>query len=258
MWFKIKSYFQFLLKSTNQHGVHSPFVYNLVTKCFYTKTNANQLKKFNNVKNWLYTNNTKILVSDFGKGSKVFKSNERNVSKIAKIAGISNKKAHLLMRVCSYFNFENILEIGTSVGLGTSAMCIGNSTAKITTLEGCTNTSAIAQKLFNLFNFNNIQIKTGDFSKTISQITAHQQFDFIYFDGNHQKDPTLQYFNECLKSAHNNTLWVFDDIYWSKEMQETWEFIKNHPKVTVTINTYYLGFVFFRTEQKKEHFTIRV
>ncbi|OED45204.1 hypothetical protein AB832_01485 [Flavobacteriaceae bacterium (ex Bugula neritina AB1)] len=39
MLFKIKTYIQFLLKATNQHGVHSPFVYTLVTKCFYDRKN---------------------------------------------------------------------------------------------------------------------------------------------------------------------------------------------------------------------------
>ena len=32
-----KKYLLFLWKSTNQHGVHSPFVFRLVTKCFYNK-----------------------------------------------------------------------------------------------------------------------------------------------------------------------------------------------------------------------------
>ena len=35
------SYLQFLVKSTNQHGVHSPFVYNYITKGLYdVKKNA--------------------------------------------------------------------------------------------------------------------------------------------------------------------------------------------------------------------------
>ena len=153
MWFKIKSYLQFLFKSTNQHGVHSPFVYNLVTNCFYKKTSTAQITLFEKVKNNLYLNNSIITVSDFGKGSKVFKSNQRKVAEIAKIAGISNKKARLLIRFCSYFNFENTLEIGTSVGLGTAAICIGNNNAKITTLEGCKNTATVAQNLFEKFNF---------------------------------------------------------------------------------------------------------
>ena len=41
-------------------------------------------------------------------------------------------------------------------------------------------------------------------------------------------------------------------------MTEAWEIIKNHPKVTVTINTFYWGIVCFRKEQIKEHFTIRM
>ncbi|RXP47088.1 class I SAM-dependent methyltransferase [Lutibacter sp. HS1-25] len=258
MWFKIKSYFHFLIKSTNQHGVHSPFVYHLVTNCFYKKTNTSHLKIFKKVKNWLHLNKTTITVSDFGKGSKVFKSNQRKVAEIAKIAGISNKKAFLLMRICTYFNFENILEIGTSVGLGTAAISIGNNTAKITTLEGCKNTAAVAQKVFEQFNFNNIKCIVGNFDNTLPLITKNKQLDLVYFDGNHQKEPTLNYFNECLKAAHNNTVFIFDDINWTKEMQETWEIIKNHPKVSVTIDTYFWGFVFFRKEQKKEHFTIRI
>ena len=39
MLFQIKSYLQFLWHSKNEHGVHSPFVFSLVTKCFYDKKN---------------------------------------------------------------------------------------------------------------------------------------------------------------------------------------------------------------------------
>ena len=41
-------------------------------------------------------------------------------------------------------------------------------------------------------------------------------------------------------------------------MTETWHIIKQHPKVTVTIDIFHLGIVFFRKEQAKEHFTIRL
>lgn len=258
MWFKIKSYFTFLLKSTNQHGVHSPFVYDLVTKCFYKKTKLQDKNLFKKIKKRLLSNHKTIEITDFGKGSKVFKNNLRIVSKITKVAGISNKRAYLLITIIKYFNFQNMLEIGTSVGLGTNAMYIGNPKASISTLEGCENTANIAQESFNYFNFKNINLVIGNFQNTLPIILETTNFDLVYFDGNHQKKPTLDYFKSCLEQAQNNSVYIFDDINWSQEMQNTWNEIKEHPKVTVTIDIFYWGIVFFRKEQQKQHFTIRV
>lgn len=257
MWFKIKSYITFLIKSTNQHGVHSPFVYDLVTNCFYKKTDSLKISDFRKVKNSLNKNNEFITITDFGKGSKVFKSNDRKVADIAKIAGISSKKALLLIRVVEHFNFSNILEIGTSVGLATSTLSIANPSSNITSLEGCENTAKIAQNLFQEHSLNNIKLFVGNFKNTLPFTLEKKQFDFIYFDGNHQKEPTLNYFEQCLSAVHNNSVFIFDDINWSQEMQEAWLEIKKHPKVSVTIDTYFWGFVFFRKEQNKQDFIIR-
>jgi predicted O-methyltransferase YrrM len=259
MLFQIKSYLQFLWHSKNEHAVHSPFVFNLITKCFYdTKTKPEYaiLKKYRNL---LLENNTTIEVTDFGAGSKVFKSNTREISKIAKTAGISPKRSELLFRIVHYFQPESILEIGTSLGLATSAFSVGNLKSKITTLEGCPETAKIAQEQFQKFNFKNIKSEVSEFSSYLSDFRLSTfNFQLIYFDGNHQKQATLDYFELLLPTITNETVWIFDDIHWSSEMEEAWEIIKNHPAVTVTIDTFQWGLVFFRREQPKEHFTIRV
>ncbi|MDO9038458.1 MAG: class I SAM-dependent methyltransferase, partial [Lutibacter sp.] len=136
VWFKIRSFFLFLWASTNKHGVHSPFVYDLVTNCFNAPTNPSKTATFKKIQKLLFSNQNSINITDYGKGSSVFKSNVRKVSDIAKIAGITQKKAALLLRMADYFNPNNILEIGTSVGLGTSVLSIGNPDAQIVTLEG--------------------------------------------------------------------------------------------------------------------------
>ncbi|MCG1036649.1 O-methyltransferase [Polaribacter sargassicola] len=254
----IIEYLYFLLKSTNQHGVHSPFIYNLTTKCFYTKQNHKLWDRFKKVKQQLLENKKVIKVTDFGSGSKVFKSNKRKVSKIAKIAGISSKKAKTLIKIVDYFKPTNILEIGTSIGLGTSAIKIANKNALITTLEGCTETSKIANDLFINNKFDKINIITGGFKTTLPQTVKNNKFDFIYFDGNHTKTSTLHYFETCLETTNNNSVWIFDDIYWSDEMKQAWIEIKKHNKVTVTVDVFHFGIVFFRKEQAKEHFKIRV
>jgi len=256
----ITSYFKFLIHSTNQHGVHSPFVYNFITKCLYKKlpdTDKNIQIILKN-RNLLLNNNQKINVTDFGAGSKVFDSNLRSISKIAKNAGISKKRGKLLYKIVQYFSIEQILEIGTSVGLATTYLSFANSKAKIQTLEGCVETAKIAQNVFESLELNNINLEIGDFKNTLPTIIKNKKYDLIFFDGNHQKNATINYFEQCLDTIHNETVFIFDDIHWSKSMESAWEYIADHPKVTISIDTFQWGIVFFRKEQVKEKFIMRV
>lgn len=255
MWYTIISYIKFLLQSTNQHGVHSPFVYNLVTQCFYDKTAFTTYTEIVSYRQELLRNDSVISITDLGSGSKTHKSNERRLAAIAKGSGTSIKRAKLLYRLTSYLECNAILELGTSLGIATQAMHLGKTDAKITSIEGCPNTSVFTKQL--LQNYNSISILTGDFNTYIPELKTNS-YDLIFFDGNHNKKATLEYFESLLPTAHNNTVFIFDDINWSKGMTEAWEIIKNHPQVTITIDTYYWGFVFFRIEQVKEHFRIRV
>ena len=256
----IKSYLKFIWNSTNAHGVHSPFVFNLVQKCFYDKTNYPEYSFLEEYRNSLLQNKNTIEVTDFGAGSRVFKSNRRAVNQIARNAGISTDRAKLLFRVVHYFQPKSILEIGTSLGLATSALALNDFSA-VTTLEGCPNTMAIAK--------NQLQLQLPEFSKKINFVNAEfssylknrklttDNRQLIFFDGNHSKQATLEYFELLLPTIDNETVWIFDDIHWSAEMEEAWEIMKQNPKVTVTIDTFHWGFVFFRSEQVKEDFIVR-
>ena len=266
MLFQIKSYLQFLWHSKNEHAVHSPFVFNLLTKCFYDKKSKPEYAVLRKYRNSFLANNNMIEVTDFGAGSKVFKSNTRVISKIAKTAGISPKRAELLFRITNYFQPDSILEIGTSLGLATSALSLGSRSvgrkATIITLEGCPETAKIAQLQFQKFNFDNVKSAVTTFNSYLekwnsSPNTNTEHFSLIYFDGNHSKKATLEYFEVLLPTITNETVWIFDDIHWSPQMEETWKIIKKHQKVTVTIDTFQWGLVFFRKEQPKEHFVIR-
>lgn len=268
MLFQIKSYLQFLWHSKNEHAVHSPFVFNLLTKCFYDRKSKPEYQVLKNYRNSLLENNKTIEVTDFGAGSKVFKSNTRAINKIARTAGISPKRARLLFRIANYFQADpsdsepaeqTILELGTSLGLATAALALGNPKAKITTLEGCSNTLSIANTQLQQFGLTHVNSVVTQFETYLDNLRLSPlDFRLIYFDGNHSKKATLEYFELLLPSISNDTVWIFDDIHWSKEMEEAWKTIQKHPKVTVTIDTFQWGLVFFRREQPKEHFIIRV
>ena len=254
--YQIKSYLKFLLRSTNQHGVHSPFVFDLVTQCFYETKRYPEYSILKKHRQNLLNNKATIEVKDFGAGSRVFKGNTRRVSAIAKNAGITPKRQLLLFRMTRFFKSENILELGTSLGLGTVALSLGNPSANVTTVEGCPQTSKQAQDLFDSFKLNNIQLHNETFEAFFGRNIEH--FDLAYVDGNHNKDRTLQYFQLLLDGVHNDSILLFDDIYWSPAMTEAWQEIMAHPKVTVSIDTFQWGLICFRKEQKKEHFSIRL
>ena len=234
-------------------------MFDLVTKCFYDKKKYPEYSILKNYRNALLKNKNTIVVTDFGAGSRVFKSNTRAVNQIAKNAGISPKRAELLFRLVRYFQPESILEIGTSLGLATSALALGNPKAKTTTLEGCLNTLNQCQLQLQKFNINHVECINTKFDDYFNSFDFRPStFDFIYFDGNHSKAATLEYFELLLPTITNDSVWIFDDIHWSTDMEEAWKTIQQHPKVKVTIDTFQWGIVFFRSEQEKEHFVIRI
>jgi len=175
---------------------------------------------------------------------------------IAKHAGATRKRTKLLARLVHYFEAKHILELGTSLGIATAALA-SRKGSEVTTLEGCPATQGIAKKQLTKFGLNNIRYDCDHFRESIKKVYS-KSFDLVYFDGNHSKDATLEYVQQLLPTHHNDSVWIFDDIHWSSSMTEAWEAIKAMPEVTVTVDCYWFGMVFFRKEQQEEHFRIRV
>jgi len=236
--------------------VHSPFVYDLVTKCFNDKKIYPEYEILKSHRKALRSDSSMVEMKDFGQGSRVFKGNARKVSAVVKNAGMRKKRQKLLFRMAKYFKSETILELGTSLGLGTVALSLSNEFSAINTVEGCPNTLSKAQEYFEKFNLHNIQIHQELFSEFLENTST--QFDLIFIDGDHNGERTLGYFNSLLNNVHNDSLIIFDDIYWSKDMTVAWQKIIANEKVTVSIDTFQWGLVFFRKEQPKQHFVIRI
>lgn len=252
-----KSLIKFLRLSKNKHGVHSPFVYGLVTNCFNDKTKYAGYQILKSHRKALKKDNSVIEMKDFGQGSRVFKGPNRKISAVFKNAGMKKDRQKLLFRIASYLKCENMLEFGTSLGLGTTALSLSNEFAHVHTVEACANTAETAKEYFNKFGLKNIELHQETFSEFITK-NPSETFDLIFIDGDHNGERTLSYFNSLLKNIHNGSVIIFDDIYWSRDMTEAWQEIIANEKVTVSIDTFQWGIVFFRKEQTKEHFVIRV
>jgi len=253
-----KDFFLHKLNAKTRHGVHSPFIYRLVDEVIYNKNDDKAYAEVESIRKELLVDDHTIIVLDLGAGSHVNNNRQKKISDIAAHALKSPKLAQLLYRITTDLQPKNIIELGTCLGVTTIYLQKAAPDSKVYTLEGSPETAEVAKRVFTKAGLNNIELITGNFDNTLPGIiNSLDKVDFMFVDGNHQKDATLRYFEWCLPKVHENTLLIFDDIYWSEGMKEAWAQIKAHPRVIVTVDLFWIGLVFFRKGQEKEDFKIR-
>jgi len=245
-------------KHRNGYGIHSPFLYNFVRNVLYGNNYFYAYDDIAELRYELLESKKKINITDFGAGSKVMKTNTRKVKDIARYSAIREKFGEMLFRTVEHYKPKIILELGTSLGLGTLYLAMPDKRASVYTIEGCPETAKVASENFAEMNAENIKQIIGNIDDKLPELLNNlKTVDFVYFDGNHQKEASLKYFNQCLKKANNETIFYFDDIHWSKEMEEAWEEIKRNEKVRLSIDLFFSGLVFFKKELSKENFVVK-
>jgi len=253
-----KDYLLHRLRAKSRHGVHSPFVYRLVDTIIYDVSDKKVYAEVENIRKMLLADDNTITVTDLGAGSHVNNNRQKKISDIAAHALKPPKLAQLLYRIAADLQPHNIIELGTCLGVTTIYLQKAAPEAKVYTLEGSPETAAVAKDTFNKAGLNNIELITGNFDDTLpGVINSLDKVDLVFVDGNHQKAATLKYFEWCLPKVHEGTLLIFDDIYWSEGMKQAWTEIKAHPQVTVTVDLFWIGLVYFKEGRAKEDFLIR-
>lgn len=239
--------------------MHSPFLFDFITHVLNDKKKYDCYAAIEKQRQVLLNNESVIEIEDFGAGSAVMKSSKRLVKKIAASSLKPTKFAQLLFRIVHYYQPSNILELGTSLGITTCYLAEGNKQANIFTCEGSAAISAIAQNNFAKLQLNNIELVQGNFAATLQPLLNKiGKIDLAFIDGNHRKQPTIEYFQLLLQHSHFNTILIFDDIHWSAEMEEAWRFIQQDPVVTMSIDLFFIGLIFINPDFRvKQHFSIR-
>lgn len=257
-FFQIVSFIKFLLKADTEHAVHSPFIFLFVTKVLRQKSYGNlDLKQLEAFKNQLEKDKRLIEINDLGAGSLINKKKKRSIADLAKNSSKPKFLLEILYKTSSFYQPKSILELGTSIGLSGIYLKKGQASGQTLSIEGCTNTSKIAIENFSKNQFENFEIINQNFDDFLEHLNPNQFFDLIFIDGNHQKEATLNYFEKLKNHINNDCILIFDDIHWSTGMMEAWNEIKNDPLVKVSVDIYWMGFVFFKKELSKQHFVIR-
>ena len=254
-------YCYYWLTASNKkgHGMHSPYVFKLIQDVLLDERKFYQFECIEQLRRHLLNDETEIEVVDFGAGSKNLSHKKRKISAIAKSSLKPKKYAQLLFRMVDYYQPQTIVELGSSLGITTSYLASANSNSKVFTFEGAPSIAKIAQQNFKQLQLNNIQLTVGNFDDTLKgELSKIDSIDFAFIDGNHRFEPTINYFNHLLFKANDQSIFILDDIHWSKEMEQAWQYVQQHEQVTATIDLFFIGVVVFNKDFKiKQHFTVK-
>ena len=260
-WQLANKYLRHYMSASNSkgHGVHSPFVFHFITSVLNDRRRFYCLDAIEALRTDLRNDATVLQIEDFGAGSVTAASQQRTVKSIASSALKPPKFAALFHRLTLHFNPKTIIELGTSLGISTAAFATACPNAAVFTFEGASAVAKKAAEHFNRLQLRNIEIIEGNFDDTLPPfLQKNKHIGLGYVDGNHRKEPTLRYFNQLLEKCNEDSVLIFDDIHWSREMEEAWEVIKQHPSVTLTLDLFFIGIVFFRKENRiPQHFRLR-
>lgn len=252
----IREYIKYRINAQQRHGVHSPFVYDFGDKCISAKVPKNIINEFKEFKSALLKDKTSIEVQDLGAGSKKL-NKKRTVQQIAKVSGSTKKYGMLLYRLVAHYKVKEVLELGTSLGIGTYWLTAGSKDLNTTTVEGCSHTFNYTkihfpEKLKPQVNFIN-----SSFTDYLKGLSNRVPFDLIFIDGDHQGKSLHEQLNLLEPFIHDETIIVLDDIRWSKGMLEAWEGLISNQDYHLTLDLFKMGIIVRRHHQQKEHFIIR-
>ncbi len=260
IFFRVTGYLKYLAFSMNRkgHGIHSPFVFDIISRLFPNKIDSEALSRIENLRARLKKDKRTIEITDMGAGSDAKGNSARKVSDIVRLSAVPKKYGVLLSNLAREFGNPVIIELGTSFGISTMYMASGCSDATVFTLEGSRAVAEIAESNFKEAGFAKIKVLSGAFEERLPEIkNMGIKPGLVFIDGNHRRKPLLEYFDTVAEISDPKTVVIIDDINYSKEVNEAWTVIKAHEKVSVTIDIFRMGIVFFRKGIGHKNYVIR-
>ena len=241
------------------YSAHSPFIYQFMKEVMGKRGESTIFNRIESKRSEMIRSKSAIPFLEYGAGSAAGgNTSTRRITDIAKNSLSGKWQCSIMHNLVKQYNSNNILEIGTSLGISTAYLSAANLNAKIITLEGNPDSARIAKGIWQDLGLGSIDVREGEFGSTISAAT--DEFDVIdlaFLDGNHRKQATIDYFNLLKPKATQKSVFVIDDIYWSKGMHEAWNEIIQDESVAFSIDLFRMGIVFFdRSVMPKQHFKL--
>ncbi len=206
---KIATRLLYKVRHHKGHGVHSPFVFDLINNVIEEKRSY---YSYQEIQSFLDQNHPKKL---------------------------SLKKEDLLsFRLVNYFGAHKILEIGA--GNGVNTLCLAAPSSKIE----CLSIEADDTKRNNLGEIYKLFENRITLAKSFSDI-PDQKFDCIYLDLNNYNDLSEEQLMALVTNCHEKSFIVIKGIRRNKKQNQLWKCLKSNERRTAELDLFNTGILFF-------------
>lgn len=251
LFFRLHTYITHHLRtilSRRGYGIHSPFAFDIVTNIINPER-PSYFYFFDHIEQLRYK------LKDNSTSVRLVNSERTSIRKVARKSTSPRRDGQLLFRIALYMQSKTIIELGTSLGIGTAYLACANKKAQVTSLDHNVHIQKQAKQNLQILGINNVTLVNGTFDDTLPQaLESMEALDMIFIDGHHQGKATLEYYEIVKTKMHHKSVCIFHDIHWSEDMYQAWKQVTQDPSNTLSIECYNLGIVFFRTDLNKQHF----
>ncbi len=253
-------YIKFFFTSDTRFSVHSPFVYSIYEEVF---------QKFKKTRTFVQLSPVEKICRDLFKSKEKFRTDvtdinkrlrkQKTVGNIAKSISLSIKEGRLLAMLVHKFQPDNIIELGTGMGIGTIHLASVNPKIRVTTIEGDPFRAEIASRVFEKAKLKNISLRVGMFDDILPDVLSEaKQINMAFIDGGHNSIELLRYYNMIKPHLTVKSVVILHDIYWSADMYKAWKKIIKDPDITISIDTFHFGILIYDKKLKKQNVKIRI
>lgn len=225
MRFRIKA------KHKNGFGIHSPFLWKLWRDCI-------------GVSGHYYAQ------------AKLEKSLSATDCRTAKL--FPKKYHELTFRLINYFDPKIIIFAGAEFSAAPLYMAAAKAEATIFAAESTMQAAKVLEQCSRRANIRNISLISPNKDKTLRDLLSSvEKIDMVYFNTSASASRLPEYYEMFKSKADNDSVFIFEKPRHTKQSAEFWNSVQKDSDISLSLDLYGIGIVFFKKELSKQHFLIK-
>ena len=250
----LSQYIVYRLKARGVRKVHSPFLYAFYQEVMSFKGDPTT-KRIDKHLDDIRQSSEPIQISGFGAGSRKRKT-PNTIGQVAKRSGTSKRWGRFLYKLAQRSQGP-VIELGTNLGIGTAYLASGTN-HMVYTVEGCSNLSTFAKDSLTRLELTNVDFLTAAIQDiNWYDVLKGKSPGLVYIDADHTFDATVAFYSIFKNLINDQSVIVIDDINWSDEMRNAWQEIVKDDKITLSVDLFFKGLLFFDPALSKQNIILK-